>query len=237
MRYCGRALGASVANSASGEAEREVCRSAASGGAGASPARGAESIASRSSRWQIGQWRVRCRYPDAADRCARSRARVSCLAEAAMRHLHGPAGEAVPEFWSTEGRRPRQDAQRAVRGRLRPAAAEESRRVAGRAAGAPERPGARAWGGSDGPRREPPGPARPGAPVGECGAGNAEGPRSLAGAGLLDDAVLTGFEPAASTLTGWRALQTAPQDQVCGAVTAVRCEKRLYRRVAAGSNS
>ena len=26
-------------------------------------------------------------------------------------------------------------------------------------------------------------------------------------------AVLTGFEPAASTLTGWRALQTAPQDQ------------------------
>src|SRR5690349_24746145 len=25
-------------------------------------------------------------------------------------------------------------------------------------------------------------------------------------------AVLTGFEPAASTLTGWRALQTAPQD-------------------------
>src|SRR5687768_13373786 len=27
-------------------------------------------------------------------------------------------------------------------------------------------------------------------------------------------AVLTGFEPAASTLTGWRALQTAPQDQV-----------------------
>ncbi len=28
-------------------------------------------------------------------------------------------------------------------------------------------------------------------------------------------AVLTGFEPAASTLTGWRALQTAPQDQIC----------------------
>src|SRR5699024_4332545 len=27
-------------------------------------------------------------------------------------------------------------------------------------------------------------------------------------------AVLTGFEPAASTLTGWRALQTAPQDLV-----------------------
>src|SRR5690606_25301505 len=69
------------------------------------------------------------------------------------------------------------------------------------------------------------------------GPDNAEGPRSLAGAGLLGDAVLTGFEPAASTLTGWRALQTAPQDQVCGAVTAVRCEKRLYRRVAAGSNS
>src|SRR5690606_39343912 len=93
MRYCGRALGASVANSASGEAEREVCRSAASGGAGASPARGAESIASRSSRWQIGQWRVMCRYPDAADRCARSSARVSCLAEAAMRHLHGARSE------------------------------------------------------------------------------------------------------------------------------------------------
>src|SRR5690606_11959229 len=72
---------------------------------------------------------------------------------------------------------------------------------------------------------------------GRPGPDNAEGPRSLAGAGLLDDAVLTGFEPAASTLTGWRALQTAPQDQVCGAVTAVRCEKRLYRRVAAGSNS
>src|SRR5690349_25179775 len=28
-------------------------------------------------------------------------------------------------------------------------------------------------------------------------------------------AVLTGFEPAASTLTGWRALQTALQDQKC----------------------
>ncbi|BCM68253.1 hypothetical protein EASAB2608_03587 [Streptomyces sp. EAS-AB2608] len=40
------------------------------------------------------------------------------------------------------------------------------------------------------------------------------GARSLSGRASVTDAVLTGFEPAASTLTGWRALQTAPQDQV-----------------------
>ncbi len=38
-------------------------------------------------------------------------------------------------------------------------------------------------------------------------------PAPIARCGALA-AVLTGFEPAASTLTGWRALQTAPQDQV-----------------------
>ncbi len=39
----------------------------------------------------------------------------------------------------------------------------------------------------------------------------ANGPSPL-GTRAVARAVLTGFEPAASTLTGWRALQTAPQD-------------------------
>ena len=39
-------------------------------------------------------------------------------------------------------------------------------------------------------------------------------------------AVLTGFEPAASTLTGWRALQTAPQDQ---AVVREQVSHRIVR--------
>ncbi len=41
-------------------------------------------------------------------------------------------------------------------------------------------------------------------------------------------AVLTGFEPAASTLTGWRALQTAPQDQAIAAVSETSEHMRLY---------
>src|SRR4051812_9760565 len=35
-------------------------------------------------------------------------------------------------------------------------------------------------------------------------------------------AVLTGFEPATSTLTGWRALQAAPQDQAVRTPTGIR---------------
>jgi len=66
------------------------------------------SRASLSNRWQIGQCRVRWRYPLAADRCARSRARVSCRrVDAAIRHLQkgdratrallsGYLGRAVP---------------------------------------------------------------------------------------------------------------------------------------------
>ena len=63
-------------------------------------------------------------------------------------------------------------------------------------------------------------------------------PHPYPDAGPFNWAVLTGFEPAASTLTGWRALQTAPQDLVSqslateshiGYCTALRCEKRLYR--------
>ncbi len=46
-------------------------------------------------------------------------------------------------------------------------------------------------------------------------------------------AVLTGFEPAASTLTGWRALQTAPQDQVFAAALrlAAKTDCTAGRRV------
>lgn len=55
-----------------------------------STAGGAESMASRSRRWQTGQWRVRCPSDEAADRWARSRARVSCLDGAGMCHLPRP---------------------------------------------------------------------------------------------------------------------------------------------------
>ena len=50
------------------------------------------------------------------------------------------------------------------------------------------------------------------------------------GCGPLSSAVLTGFEPAASTLTGWRALQTAPQDLArrdCTAGQGVRSNSPL----------
>ena len=66
-------------------------------------------------------------------------------------------------------------------------------------------------------------------PVGVRSVPDSEGPL-LCGCGPC--AVLTGFEPAASTLTGWRALQTAPQDHVtfrCSAV-CLAAEHRLYSR-------
>src|SRR2546425_6886092 len=52
------------------------------------------------------------------------------------------------------------------------------------------------------------------------------------------EAVLTGFEPAASTLTGWRALQTAPQDPACrdpptGGVMSL--EQRITRKAGPSS--
>ncbi|EGX60201.1 hypothetical protein SZN_08971 [Streptomyces zinciresistens K42] len=92
--------------------ERELTLPRAHAGVGASPSAvgsaagrdvpGGLSIASRSRRWQIGQWRVRCRYEEAADRWARSRARVSCLVDAAIRHLQGAARERGPCLLGTQ---------------------------------------------------------------------------------------------------------------------------------------
>ncbi len=69
-----------------------------------------------------------------------------------------------------------------------------------------------------------------GRPRGRCGPlRTAVRPASGEDAGRRN-AVLTGFEPAASTLTGWRALQTAPQDLAFRFPLAAGCEARLYSR-------
>src|SRR5579859_3164200 len=48
----------------------------------------------------------------------------------------------------------------------------------------------------------------------------------LAGSGGAPRAVLTGFEPATSTLTGWRALQAALQDHLYCAPPGEQCPQR-----------
>ncbi len=69
------------------------------------------------------------------------------------------------------------------------------------------------------------------------GCGNGDEARTLGVRASSPTAVLTGFEPAASTLTGWRALQTAPQDQAfapCCACPAARRDSTAGQGV--GSN-
>ena len=139
---------------------------------GASSPRWAGSMARRR-RWrQTGQCRVRWRYPAAADRWARSRARVSCRTDVAIRHLPGPP---APQGALTSGVPRESDAVKGA-GRCRSALPPEVRRACGpgpRVRGAPSRGSAPTafgtlWAGlwHGGRPRPATAPPRPGRPIG-----------------------------------------------------------------------